>query len=208
MCRRCHDAYLDGFFVARFAGCEAAVGSVAVVAFTASRRSSENTAIPFILSTFSLRARRSTGRGESPAVQPSPYTNIEGLIFLSSATTSFMVSMSWIAIRSKRKPSIWYSSAQYFYGVDYEVAHLLAFRSCFVAATRCVAVRAVGTMTVVVAGAVSEKLESSLFAVWLYTTSITTPIPASWRAFTICFISKMRALGLAGSVEYEPSGVL
>ena len=37
-----------------------------------------------------------------------------GSISLTAARISFIVSMSWMAMRSKRKPSMWYSFIQYF----------------------------------------------------------------------------------------------
>lgn len=43
---------------------------------------------------------------------PSPYINIVGSTDVAALRISFIVSMSWIPIRSKRNPSMWYSLIQ------------------------------------------------------------------------------------------------
>ncbi len=68
--------------------------------------SSLNAPTPSIFAMFAFRACCEEGIAQSPPVQPSPYTMIEGSISSSAARTAFIVSISCTAIKSKRKPSI------------------------------------------------------------------------------------------------------
>ena len=79
---------------------------------TASLMSSLNAPTLSICAILAFRACCEEGIAQSPPVQPSPYTMIEGSILSSAARTAFIVPISCTAIRSKRKPSMWYSVAQ------------------------------------------------------------------------------------------------
>ena len=81
--------------------------------FMPSRISSLNTAIAFNLAAFFFNARRLSGKVDAPAVQPSPYNKIPGFILCNAAEMMFIVSISCTPIKSKRKPSTWYSFTQY-----------------------------------------------------------------------------------------------
>ena len=78
-----------------------------------SRISSEKAAIRGIFSTLAFIASLSASNWGELAAHPSPYIKIDGSILSIAARISFMVSISCIPIKSKRKPSMWYSLIQY-----------------------------------------------------------------------------------------------
>src|SRR5450759_1258119 len=71
-----------------------------------SRTSSLNTAMRSSFHAFFLMALIESGKGDSPAVQPSPYKTISGFTLCNAFEIMFMVLRSGTPIRSNRNPAI------------------------------------------------------------------------------------------------------
>ena len=76
---------------------------------TASRMLSLNAPTLSSMYVLALSAISSAGYAGADAAQPSPYITTSGSMACRRSLMRFMVSMSWMAMRSNLNPSMWYS---------------------------------------------------------------------------------------------------